>query len=95
MHHADSAGHKNQSAQRGRDFRFFFATVYVNDHLLIRVQRSDDKTALMASASLVSDHVSLLGRGEQGVSPIVAPKKSTNWDSTIDAVRFTIKSHTE
>ena len=72
----------------------FFATVYVDDYLLVRVQRSDDKTALMASASLASDHTSFLGPGEQEVSPIFAPKKNTNWDSTIDALRFTGNSHT-
>ena len=37
----------------------------------------------------------LFGPGEEGGSPIVAPKKkSTNWDSTIDALGFTITSHT-
>ena len=28
------------------------------------------------------------------MSPILAPKKSTNWDSRIDALGFTINSHT-
>ena len=28
------------------------------------------------------------------MSPILAPKKSTNWDSTIDALGLTINSHT-
>ena len=36
----------------------------------------------------------LFGPGEEAVSPILAPKRSTNWDSTIDALGFTINSHT-
>ena len=74
-----------------------FATVYVDDYqyLVIRVQHSDDdKTALIASASLASDHVRFFGPREKGMSPILAPKKSANWDSTIDALGFTINSHT-
>ena len=68
--------------------------MYVDDYLLIQVQRSDDdKTALIASASLASDHVRLFGQGEEGVPPIIAPKKSTKWDTTIDALGFTNNSH--
>ena len=73
----------------------FFATVCVDDYLLIRVQHSvDDKTALIASASLASDHVRLVGPVEEGVTPTLAPKKRTDWDATIDALGFTINSHT-
>ena len=74
----------------------FFATVYVDDYLLSKVRHSDDdKTALIASASLASDHVRLLGPEEEGgVTPISAPKKSTDLDATIDALGFTINSHT-
>jgi len=73
----------------------FFTTVYVDDYLLIRVQHSDDdKSALTASATLASDHVRLFCPGEEGVTPILAPKKSTDWDSKIDALGFTINSHT-
>ena len=36
----------------------------------------------------------LFGPGAEGVSPILAPEKSTDWDSTIDALGFTINSHT-
>ena len=73
----------------------FFATVYVDDYLLIKVQHSDDDTtALIASASLTSDHVRLFGQGGAGVTPILAPKKSTNWATTIDTLAFTINSHT-
>ena len=72
-----------------------FATVYVVDYPLTRVQHSDnDKTALIASGSLSSDHVRLFRPGEKGASPILAPKKSTNWDFTIAALGFTISSHT-
>ena len=57
----------------------FFATVCVDDFLLIKVQLTDDdKTAFVASASLASDHVRLSGPGEERVSPILAPKKCTN-----------------
>ena len=74
----------------------FFATVYVDDYLLIKVRHSDDdKTALIASASLASDDVRLFGpEEEEGVTPISAPKKSTDWDATIDALGFIIYSHT-
>ena len=92
---ADSAGRKTQSAQRGKMFDPFFTTVQVDDYLLIKVQHSDDdKTALIGSASLASDHVRLFGPGEEGVTPILAPKKSRDWDTTIDALGFTINSHT-
>ena len=70
----------------------FFTTVY---DVPIRVKHSDDdKTALIGSASLASDHVRLFGPGEEGVTPILAPKKSRDWDTTIDALGFTINSHT-
>ena len=69
--------------------------MYVDNYLLIRVQLSDDdQTALITSVSLASDHVRVVGPGEEGVSPLLAPKKSTNWDSTIDALGLTINSHT-
>ena len=73
----------------------FFTAVYVDDFLLVRVQHADDdRTALTASASLASDHVRLFGPGEEGATPILAPKKSTDWDTTIDALGFTVNSHT-
>lgn len=56
-----------------------FAAVYIDDYSLIKVQLSDDDTtALIAWASLVSEHVRLFGQGEEGVTPIVALKKSTD-----------------
>ena len=73
----------------------FFTAVYVDDYLQVRVQHSDDDTtAFIAAASLGSDHVRLVGPGEVGVTSILAPKKSTDWDTTIDALGFTISSHT-
>ena len=73
----------------------FFATVYVDDYLLMRVQHSDhDTTALTASASLASDHVRIFGPGETGATPLLAPKTSTDWNTTIDVLGFTINSHT-
>ena len=57
----------------------FFATVYVDDFILVRVQQDpSDQTALIASASLASDHVRLFGPGEEGEIPSLSPKKSTN-----------------
>ena len=69
--------------------------MYVDDYLQVRVQHSDDDTtAIIASASLGSNHVRLFGPGEVGVTPILAPRKLTDWDTTIDALGFTISSHT-
>ena len=69
--------------------------MYVDDYVLIRVHHSDDdKTALTASASLASDHVRLFRPGEVGETPVLANKKSTDWELTIDALGFNINSHT-
>ena len=57
----------------------FFATVYVDDYPLMRVQHLDDgATALTASTSLASDHVRFFVPGETGVTPILVQKKSTD-----------------
>ena len=86
---------KIRAHRGGGMFDPFFATVYVDDYLLMRVQHSDhDTTALTASASLALDPVRLFGPGETGATPILAPKKSTGWDTTIDALGFTINLHT-
>lgn len=50
-------------------------------------------TALTASVSLALDHVRLFVPGETGVTYILATKKCTDWDTTIDALGF-INSHT-
>ena len=85
----------SERTQGGGKFDAFFTTVYVDDYLLIRVQYSDDdRSSLVASAFLASDHVRLFGPGEDGVAPILAPKQSTDWDTTISALGFTINSRT-
>ena len=67
--------------------------MYVDGYLLVRVPHSDDDTtALTALASLSSGHVRLFEPGEAGVTPILAPKKSTDWDTTIDALGYSINS---
>ena len=50
----------------------FHTMVYVDDHGLIRAQRSDeDKSTLDVSASLASDYVRFFGPGEPGETPIL------------------------
>ena len=57
----------------------FFATVHVDDYILIKVQHSDDDTtALIASASLDSHHVRLFRQREEGVTPFLVLKNSTD-----------------
>ena len=69
--------------------------IYVDDHGLIRAQQSDeDKSALVVSAPLASDYVRLFGPGEPGETPILAPKKSSNWNTTFEFLGFIINSHT-
>ena len=67
----------------------------IDNYLQMGVQHFDDATtAFIVSASLGSDHVRSFGPAEVGVTPILAPEKSTDWDTTIDSLRFTIGSHT-
>ena len=81
-------------AKGGGLLNSFFPTLYVDDYLLARVQQdSNDRSALTASAWLASDHVRLFLPGEIGETPILAPKKSTDSDTTIDALGYTIDSH--
>ena len=55
----------------------FLTTVYVDDNLLIKVQHSDDDTAaLIVSTSLATDHVRFFGPDEEGVTPVLAPKRA-------------------
>ena len=78
----------------GGNFGAFFTTVYAGDYLLVKVQHSaDDRSALITSACLTSNHVRLFGPGEDGVTPIQTPKARTDWNTTIDALEFTITSH--
>ena len=69
--------------------------MYVDDYLQVRARHSDDDTtALIASASIGSDHVCLFDPGEARATPILASKEITDWDTTIDALGFNISSHT-
>ena len=86
---------KIRASKGGKLSTPFHTVVYVNDHGLIRVQQSDeDKSALVVSASLASDYVRLFGPGEPGETPILAPKKSSNWNTTLEFLGFVINSHT-
>ena len=86
---------KTRKSGGGKLSSAFKTKVYVDDHGLIRVQQSDDdKSALIVSASLASDYVRLFGPGEPGETPILAPKKSSDWDTTLDFLGFVINSHT-
>ena len=49
-------------------------------------------TRLVSELSTPNSYVKAWG--EKGVTPILAPKKSTEWDNTIDVLGFTINSHT-
>ena len=73
----------------------FHTVVYVDDHGLIRAQQSEeDKSALVVSASLASDYVRLFGPGEQVETPTLVPKKSSNWNTTLEFLGFVTNSHT-
>ena len=68
--------------------------MYVDDFIIASVQRNaSDQTALIASDSVASEDVRLFGRGEKGETPILTPKKNTAWNSTVDALGFTINTH--
>ena len=72
----------------------FLAQVYVDDFLLTKVQHGlSDQSALVASQSLAADHIRLFGPGEAGEVPILAPKKSTDWDTVIKALGYTVDTH--
>ena len=87
---------KNNDAPRGGPHEPFFATAYVDDFIVARAQaESADQSALVASASLASDHIRLFGPGEADATPILAPKKSTDWDTTtVDLLGFTVNTYT-
>ena len=86
---------ENKDVPRGEPHEPFFATVYVDDFIMARVQADPtDQSALMASASFASDHIRLFGPGEAGATPILAPKKSTDWDTIVDLLGFTVNTHT-
>ena len=62
---------------------------------MARVQADPtDQSALIASVSLASDHIRLFGPGEADATPILVPKKSTDWETTEDLLGFTVNTHT-
>ena len=86
---------KNKDVPRGRPHEPFFATVYVDDFIMARVKADPtDQSALVASASLATYHIRVFGPGEAGATPILAPQKSTDWDTTVDLLGFTVNTHT-
>ena len=87
------AGVRVEATRGGEPNKPFLTAVYENDFIMASVQlNSSDQTALIASASLASDNVSLFEPGEKGETPILAPKKSTDWKSIVDALGFTINT---
>ena len=65
---------KNNDDPSGGPHEPFFAPVYVNDFIMARVRADPtDQSALIASASLASDHIRLFGPGEADATPILAP----------------------
>ena len=67
---------KNKDVPRGGPHEPFLAAVYVDDFIMARVRADPiDQSALVASASLASDHIHLFGPGEADATPILAPKK--------------------
>ena len=67
----------------------------MDNFILVRVQQDpSDQTACIASASLALDHIILFGSGDEGEIPILFPKKSMNWDTTVkNALGYTINTH--
>ena len=86
---------KNKDVPRGGPHEPFFTTVYVDDFIMARVQADPtDQSALVASASPASDYIRLFGPGEAGTIPILAPQKSTDWNTTVDLLGFTVNTYT-
>ena len=68
---------KNKDVARGGPHEPFFVTVYVDDFIMAREQADlTDQPALVASASLASDHIRLFGPGEADATPLLAPKRT-------------------
>lgn len=53
-----------------------------------------DQSALFCSTSLASDRVRLFGAGKGAQTPILAPKKDTEWDVQIEFVGWALNIHT-
>ncbi|CAN0043129.1 unnamed protein product, partial [Choristocarpus tenellus] len=61
----------------------FFARMYVDDSILVEPQWFEDgRRLLLATNSLVSDHIRLLGKREIDEPPILSAKKLTGWHTT-------------
>lgn len=56
--------------------------------------RTKGQSASTASALRASDSVRLFGPRESGETPILAPKKSTEWDTLVDFLGYTVDTHT-
>ena len=86
---------KNKDVPRGGPHDPFFATVYIDDFIMARVQADlTDQSALVASAFLASDYIRLFGPREAGATPILALKKSIDWDTTVNLPGFMVNTHT-
>ena len=86
---------KNNDVSRGRPHGPFFATVYVNEFIMARVQADPtNKSAFVASAFLAFDSIRLFGPGEADTTPILAAKRNTDWDTTVGLLGFRVNTHT-
>ena len=83
-----------KAPRRGGPNESFLTAVYVDDFIMASVHLNPaDQTALITSASLAADNVRLFGPGEKGETPILAPKKSTDWNTIVDAMGFIYNQH--
>ena len=56
----------------------------------VQADPTDQSVLLVVSAFLASDHIRLFGPGEAEATSILAPKKSTVWDTTVNLIGFTV-----
>ena len=89
------AGVRVNAPRKGGPNEPFLTAAYVNDFIMASVQLNPSaQTALIASASFASDNVRLFGPSEKDETPILALKKTTYWNTIVDALGFTINTHT-
>lgn len=84
-----SAAAKHRLAVGGWKSDNVFVAAYVIDYIQIGMQHGirEDVTAVDVSASLASNHLSLFIRpGSEGEAPILAPKKTTNWNVELEGL---------
>ena len=61
---------------------------YIDDFMLVRVeQEPSDQIEIIVSASLASDPA-------KRRNLIISPQISTNWDTTVHALGYTVNTHT-